>query len=206
MENETIDNWLCSLRDMARKSEYHKDCCAKCEPTRILQQLIYGVRNVTMRQKLLEVGPKLTIDEAMKIMRSAENARNQATDLEEPCLHLVRSTYKKKKFNTNEAKAADPNRRDQKTTCWYCGGNNRHAREDCPARDKQCNNCGKRGHYEKVCKNKTFKCNTIQISKTRPPQIAFVSSEELVTSIPRAFIDRVDSTGCCRSCRTCIVV
>ena len=38
-------------------------------------------------------------------------------------------------------------------TCKYCGHGN-HARSKCPARNSTCNNCGKRGHYAKVCLSK----------------------------------------------------
>ncbi|KAI9549418.1 hypothetical protein GHT06_004650 [Daphnia sinensis] len=40
LPNQTADNWLCSLRDVSRKCDFSQDCCANCEPTRILGQLI----------------------------------------------------------------------------------------------------------------------------------------------------------------------
>ena len=41
------------------------DCCANCEPTRILGQLIFGVESDDVRVKLLEQGATLTLDMAL---------------------------------------------------------------------------------------------------------------------------------------------
>ena len=53
LPNQTADNWLCSLRDISRKCDFGVDCCANCEPTRILGQLIAGVADNAVRIKLL---------------------------------------------------------------------------------------------------------------------------------------------------------
>ena len=37
--------------------------------------------------------------------------------------------------------------------CYFCGNNLRN-RRICPARNSNCNNCGKKGHYAKVCKSR----------------------------------------------------
>ena len=36
--------------------------------------------------------------------------------------------------------------------CYFCG-KRRHPRTKCPAREVDCNKCGKRGHFAKVCKS-----------------------------------------------------
>ena len=43
-----------------RKCDFGPDCCALCEPTRLLGQLISGVADNTFRIKLLELGYTLT--------------------------------------------------------------------------------------------------------------------------------------------------
>ncbi|KZR96021.1 Uncharacterized protein APZ42_009877, partial [Daphnia magna] len=79
--NEAADNWLCDLRDLARKCEFATDCCANCQPTRILGQVVYGVYDDEIRRKLLERGATLTLDQAIDILRVAEAASQQATNL-----------------------------------------------------------------------------------------------------------------------------
>ena len=51
-QNQPVDDWLCELRDLARKSEFDTDCCAKCTPTRILGQIVFGVQSNTVRVTL----------------------------------------------------------------------------------------------------------------------------------------------------------
>ncbi|KRY45454.1 Retrovirus-related Pol polyprotein from transposon gypsy [Trichinella britovi] len=55
-----------------------------------------------------------------------------------------------------------------KQECYFCG-KRRHPRANCPARNTTCNNCGKVGHFAKVC---------ISVSK----RTAFVSVTSLVGS------------------------
>jgi len=42
--------------------------------------------------------------------------------------------------------------RSQTRGCGWCGDENRHPREDCPAADKTCKRCQKVGHYAHVCR------------------------------------------------------
>ena len=38
----SADNWLCNLRELARKCEFHVGCCNNCEPDRLLGQIMVG--------------------------------------------------------------------------------------------------------------------------------------------------------------------
>ena len=40
-----------------------------------------------------------------------------------------------------------------KAKCFFCGGN-RHNRQKCPTKDSICHNCGRTGHFAKVCQSK----------------------------------------------------
>jgi hypothetical protein len=96
--NEAADNWLCDLRDLARKCEFATDCCANCQPTRILGQVVYGVYDDEIRRKLHEKGATLTLDQAIDILRVAEAASQQATNLKTgdaaAIQALAKSSYK----------------------------------------------------------------------------------------------------------------
>jgi hypothetical protein len=83
LPNQSADNWLCSLRDVSRKCDFGQDCCANCEPTRILGQLIAGVVDNAVRITLLEQGDALTLDQALTIQRTIETTQLQAASLQQ---------------------------------------------------------------------------------------------------------------------------
>ncbi len=74
---QSADDWLCELRDLARKCEFATGCCANCEKTRILGQLIFGVESDEVSVKLLEHGATLSLDQALKIIRTTEASNKQ---------------------------------------------------------------------------------------------------------------------------------
>ena len=107
LPNQSADNWLCSLRDLSRKCDFVKDCCALCEPTRILGQVISGVEDNAVRIKLLELGDALTLDQALTILRSAESSRAQAASLQQSdhAINAIRrSAYKSNKSESSNEK------------------------------------------------------------------------------------------------------
>ena len=61
-----------------------------------------------------------------------------------------------------------------KGSCYFCGGA-RHNRLQCPARDAICNDCGKLGHFAKVCKSR---------SKSNKSSSASLSAVNSTSSIP----------------------
>ena len=71
------------------------------------------------------------------------------------------SSYKKDKSAKweDKSKARDEqSQRDAKETCGNCG-KSRHPRVECPACDKECNKCRKKGHYGVVYRSQTSGAN-----------------------------------------------
>ena len=110
--DQSADDWLCELRDLARKCEFATDCCARCEPTRILGQVVVVVFNDEVRVKiLLEQGAALTLDQALKILRTAESSAQQSTTLKHgdaAAMQATSSTYKSDKQITHANKYTKP--------------------------------------------------------------------------------------------------
>ena len=52
-----------------------------------------------------------------------------------------------------ETNQHQPDKPGQTEKCYFCG-NSRHPRIKCPAKDINCNICGKNGHVAKVCQSK----------------------------------------------------
>jgi hypothetical protein len=80
-QNQSIDNWLCELRDLSRKCEFEIGCCHLCETERLLGRIVNGVTDNDVRIKLLEVGPNLSLDQAIVIVRTSEMSKLQAEQI-----------------------------------------------------------------------------------------------------------------------------
>lgn len=201
--NETVNDWLCDLRTLARKCNFKSDCCGACEPTRILDQLIAGVNNEDDRRRLLEKGsetdedgePILDLDSAIELLRSSEAARQQASTLKSgetiSIQQTSKSAYKKGKgkqpppskqkenganpAKTKRSSSSPAGANKSSTGCRYCGAKRRCEREKCPAKDAVCE-CGRTGHYTKCCLSK---------EKKKPPAVDVVriSSTQQVAAV-----------------------
>jgi hypothetical protein len=165
---QAADDWLCELRDLARKFEFETDCCARCEPTRILGQLIFGVGSDEVRVKLLEQGDELTLDAALTILRrpTAEASNKQSINLktgDAAAIQGATSNYMRLKQmsdrppprETGKPRTGDSELDFEKFTgCWNCGSKSPcRPLTACPAQGRKCNKCGKPNHYAQVCRS-----------------------------------------------------
>jgi hypothetical protein len=181
LPNQSADNWLCNLRDISRKCDFGSDCCASCEPTRILGQLISGVADNAVRIKLLELGDALTLDQALTILRSAETSRLQAASLQQSdhAINAIRhSAYKSSKSPTRDDKqtrfASDNKSRGRTSApCRYCAGPRRNGTTQCPAFRKICDNCGKDNHF--ACESEPKNVGSIHVQR-----VAAITEEKSV--------------------------
>ena len=81
---------------------------------------------------------------------------------------------KNEEFNVNAALKP-------KGSCYFCGGA-RHNRQQCPARDAICNDCGKIGHFAKVCKSRS---KSSKSSSASLPAVNSTSSIPTVAASPQ---------------------
>lgn len=99
--NQPGENLLWSLRDLSRKCYFQQDCCAKCEPTRIVGQFVSKVSDNTVCIELLEQGDALTLDQAFSILRSAKTPKLQAAMLQQS--NSVVNAIQRSVFKSNKA-------------------------------------------------------------------------------------------------------
>ena len=124
----SIDNWLCELRDLARKCEF-ETCCNRCDAEQMLDQFLFGLHDREVQIKLFDIGPTLTIDQAISTARTCETSKLLAEQLTTGASVQgikPKSTYQKQKSAKVTTAAAAATKADTPTkptgaTCDKCG-------------------------------------------------------------------------------------
>ena len=158
--SQSIDKFKEELQRLAKTCDFKAVSAEQNKSEYIRDAFIKGISSAHIRQRLLENTGELSFDDAFNQARALEQAQSHSmayesnpsgvaaagaeediTDKDELAAfnNKPQNGHKnKQKFNKN------------KNSCWNCG-NARHARSQCPARDVECSNCHKPGHFAKVC-------------------------------------------------------
>ena len=154
---ESFDDFLVSLRDLAKTCNF---CSNECLQKALRDQVIEGLQDGETIQELLQVRD-LTLDQAITKCRGLEAAKKSRTQIQ----------------GAAEVNAFQRPPHSQ-VTCTGCG-NLAHegGRKKCPAHGQVCRNCGKIGHFSRVCRQRTLatkgkpKVSTSQMNtlSTNPP-------------------------------------
>uniref|UniRef100_A0AAQ4Q6X4 Gypsy retrotransposon integrase-like protein 1 n=1 Tax=Gasterosteus aculeatus aculeatus TaxID=481459 RepID=A0AAQ4Q6X4_GASAC len=143
---ENVDSYHTRLRMLARNCEF-ADVNAE-----IKTQIIQSCASSRLRRKALRE-PELGLEELLDHGRTLELSEMQATGIERGTTAAVnvldRKTVQK---HPNSRRWSEKQQRSD-NSCRNCGGKYPHEGE-CPARSKQCRNCGKLNHFAKQCRSK----------------------------------------------------
>ena len=134
---ESFDDFLISLRELAKTCHF---CSNDCLQKALRDQIIEGLLDGDVIQELLQE-KTLTLDDTIGKCRGLESAKKSRHDIQEP--------PELNAFRTRP----NASRRTVTGTCPGCGyGPHDGGRRGCPAFTQACRNCGKMGHFGKVCR------------------------------------------------------
>ena len=159
---ETFDDYLVSLRELAKTCNF---CTNDCLQKAIRDQIIEGLLDGEIIQELLQV-KDLSLDQAITKCRGLEAAKKSRQDIQGTSVEV------------NKFQMCPPTGRN--SICRGCGDAfHDGGRRKCPAFHQTCRNCGKSGHYAKVCLQK--KANPGYNRKPEPntPNAQALSTNEL---------------------------
>ena len=148
MEGETIDQFVCRLRQKAISCEFPSVDEA------IRDQIIEKCRDPKLRRKFLEKSGEATLTVLRETARVHEAVNTQMQSMERP--------EQVNKLSPNDRQAKKKGTKGKKPgkerKCYRCGGTG-HLPQDksCPALDKTFNKCVKSGHFAACCKTKSIK-------------------------------------------------
>ena len=171
-ETESIDQYYTRLRSLSQRCEF-----TDADFEIMLQIVLHGSSRRLRKQALRD--PKMTLKDLLVAGKQMDTCDFQVADTED------------KKRVTSEINALRKNARQprakNKSTCRNCGGEWPHDNGNCPAKGKECRNCGKLNHFAKHCRSSKpdkpeMKHNYKSCDNIRPVDISDNTSDSSISS------------------------
>ncbi|XP_018369319.1 PREDICTED: uncharacterized protein LOC108765221, partial [Trachymyrmex cornetzi] len=187
--NETVDEFIADLFRLAESCNF-----GNLREELIRDRIVVGVRN-TKLSEAMQLQSDLTLEKAISKTRQADEVkrhqnlvRGEQTSVTSGLAidHIRRQKSNQQSKTSGKHGEQRSNKKAQK--CNRCGCAPQHAFIACPAKHSDCNNCGKRGHWEAVCNTKKKKVH--EINKNKPGEGANMSSS--YSAADAVFADQIE--------------
>ncbi|KAM7310477.1 uncharacterized protein ISCGN_007385 [Ixodes scapularis] len=140
LPGEAFEAYAAALRELSSDCNF-----GEAADKTIRDQLLEGTASQQIRERLLFEGTSLTLNRAVDLSRHIKQTQRELKEFAgDPVVQRV--VDKPTSGSTGKASTA---------SCYRCGSTAHRANaKECPAKDKTCRNCNKRGHFAAVCKTK----------------------------------------------------
>ena len=152
---ERFEDFLTSIRDLSKTCTF----CEPCTELILRDKIVTCCFDVELRRKLLQFSSEntLTLEKAVSIAR-ADEATNLHEQEFESSSHghayanrLQKGPGRVHKSGLTSGAHGKPGKHASGAPCKYCGGAPHRERTQCPAIDRTCSKCNKKGHFASVC-------------------------------------------------------
>lgn len=202
---QSIDQFVQNIKTLSKDCNFRLVSAEEHRDEAMRDALITGLQSNNIRTRLLEQ-PSLTLETAYNMARSLESAQKQSQQYggeSTPCAltstelpsNMSQQTFPTATLPSDTGPILSA---ATKQTCYFCGYS-KHPRSKCPARDAVCKTCGKTGHYQRVCKSKSFNSPTTSavtpflscvITAAAPPCLSRTTTKIVVNNVElQALID-----------------
>ena len=151
---ESFDDFLLALRELVKTCNF---CSNECIQKNLRDQLIEGILDGDTVEDLLQI-KDLNLDKAIQVCQAQEAAKKQRanmTGVHQESVAAIRNPPRRKPPSYTAP--------SHSATCPGCGSRlHQGGRARCPTFGLPCNNCGKLGHFAKVC------CSRHSLPESKP--------------------------------------
>ena len=198
--DKPLNQWLTQVYNLVNICKYPEDSTDRI----IRDVLIVGCNSNHARDKIIQQGEAITLNQVIEILQTEESAYStmwQIQDYEKkPTASIHYQAYdsrsKKSKTPSNEQNSSSsPGSTESKRQCFRCGEpfSRKHMKE-CRAQNVTCNGCGIKGHLKKCCKKsgnfpKDNSNRQNQSSSTGPGRM------NIASTLPQTEADFFDEQG-----------
>ena len=160
-QGESVDCFITALHCLAEHCNY-----GTLRNEMIRDRIVVGLLDASLSMKL-QLDSELTLEKATVAARQNESVKKQQDVVrgEQKPSSVEAVTLKrfgrkggshknvsKSNISHSPTTAQTPPRHPQKQVCTRCGRTPFHVKQLCPAIKAECKKCGKRGHYQSMCK------------------------------------------------------
>ena len=144
-QGESFDDFLVSLRELAKTCKF---CSDECTQKSIRDQIVEGLLDGDTVEDLLKES-ELTLEATISKCRAQEAAKQQRAEITSaPSNHAAIQAIR-------NPLPTHPQQRPPSGTCPGCGSTHHQGgRQQCPAFHLTCRNCNKIGHFARVCRSR----------------------------------------------------
>jgi len=163
---ETVDKYYAALRQIDDNCNY-EECvqCPNCHgqtgaaeqarAERLRDRIISGLLDADIQGVILKVPfAELTLEHTLQICRAEEAARETQNELHSSVINMMKGKNPSQARSKMKHKSSYKKQREQEMNqnklCGKCGF--QHPRNNCPAYDKECHKCYKKGHFISKCR------------------------------------------------------
>lgn len=140
-EGETFDEFLTKIKAQSAKCEF-----GTLHDSLLRDKIIIGIRSDTVREQLL-ADAESTLDRVTQKCRASEQASKQLRGLKSDA--SVQAITKHQNQQRKVSRAGSSHSTDT-FDCRRCG--RQHGPKSCPAFNKPCKKCDKKGHFAEMCR------------------------------------------------------
>ncbi|XP_060598220.1 uncharacterized protein K02A2.6-like [Ruditapes philippinarum] len=172
---DSIDAFITRLRLSAA------DCSFKDKDEMIRDRIVFGTNSGKVREKLINKGEGLTLENAIQIAQAHEYAQKQLQSMASANdVHLVKQHKSKHKGYKNQPFQQPKQQQQQQhrnyhniqkqdgrkpLKCQRCGQNTHRPGSKCPAEHSTCYACGMQNHFASVCRSRNKNVDNVKYSE-----------------------------------------